>query len=888
MVDGKKNTAQQGSPGKVRGKLKVFLGMCAGVGKTFAMLKEAQQRLSDGIAIVIGFVETHDRPETTALLRNIPIIPRKRLEYRGVALEEMDLDAVLSRRPAIVIVDELPHTNAFGSRHSKRYQDVLELLDAGIDVFTALNVQHIESRVDVVQGITAITVRETVPDSIIDLADEVQLLDITPEDLRARLSEGKVYLGDKAATAGDNFFRVENLSALREIAMRVMAEKVGQDVREAMSEHHIRGPWKSSERFLVAVGPSPFSEPLIRWTRRTASAMHAPWLAVHVDTFAPLSDEEKQRLSRNLSLVRQLGGETITVASEDVASAIVQTAIEKNVTQIVVGKPLESPLVRIFTGRSLVDKLLLHSGDIDVCVVRAQKKMDSGKRRRRDRRVALQWYQELMLGGGIIGALTAVFLLVRDYTSYSTIALLYLLSIVVLAVKLNRRAILVVAALTGLLWNYLFIPPLFTFRIGSFHDVLMFCTYLLVALVVGSLTSRLRIREFGERMRERRTQVLYQLAQCVVESRTLDEGLRLAVGEVDSVFECRTAVTLASEGGAIAEFSHPASTWQLNVKEFSVVAWVHNADKPAGRFTETLPESRGIHIPLHTTHGGVGVLSLLLPEKALLDVGQRDLLNAVADQVAALIDRYNLIRQSNNSSIAQESEKLYKVLFDCVSHELKTPLAILSTAMGQLRESIGNGKAREALAAQEESSIAVRRLRRTVDNLLGMTRLEAGHGDSEVVWCDLEEITAAARDQLVDLLDQYRLRMEFPDSLPTVRADPVLLTHVISNLLANAAQYSPPGGEIAVAANRDGPAIVLRVIDKGDGIPPEELNGKLFEKFHRGRNAKPGGIGLGLSIVHRFMQLIGGTVTAENNREGHGAVFTLTFPVNPPSNEESP
>lgn len=842
------------------------------------MLREAQAKVKEHEDIVIGYIETHNRPETQALLQGLSIIPRKIIAHRGIDLEEMDLDAILARRPAIVLVDELPHTNALGCRHSKRYQDVLELLDAGIDVFTALNVQHIESRVDVVQSISSINVRETVPDSIVDLADDIQLIDVTPEDLRARLADGKVYLGERAATAADNFFKIENLSALREIAMRVMSEKVGQDVRDAMTERHIQGPWKSSERFLVAVGPSPFSEPLIRWTRRIAAATHASWIAVHVDTFRPLSNEEKSRLSRNLSLVKQLGGETITVASDAVSDALLRVAKDQNVTQIVMGKPLESSLVRFFTGRSLVDKLILKSGDIDICVVRAEKKTSAKTTRFRQEKIPAPWFKDLGIGTGVIAAVTMVLWTIHPLTTYSSIALLYLLSIVLLATKLSRRAIVILAGLTGLLWDFLFIPPIFTFRIDTFNDILMLLMYFVIALVVGQLTARLKMRETAERMSERRTRVLYKLAQCVVESRSLDEGLRLAIGQIDAVFESRTAITLSSDKGADSNTAHPASTWLLGQKESSVVAWVNGSNKVAGKFTDTLPQSEGIHVPLQTTHGCIGVLSLLPPEGSILDVGQRELLETIADHVAALVDRYGLIAQSNKNALAEESEKLYRVIFDCISHELKTPLAIVSASTAQADALFSKGDIIAGRGALEESAIALRRLRRIVENLLGMTRMESEHVKLESDWCDIEDIISAAKKQSSDLLDQFVMRVIIPDDIPMVQADPVLLTHVFSNILVNAAQHAPQGSEISISAAFDNDCIVINISDSGEGIAPEELDGRLFGKFNRGKNAKPGGIGLGLSIVERFMALIGGSVSANNNQAGPGAVFTLKFP----------
>lgn len=864
---------------QTRGKLKIFLGMCAGVGKTYAMLTEARQRLADGVDIVIGYAETHNRAEVSALLTGLPVTPRIKVSYRGVEIEEMDLDALIAQKPQIAVIDELAHTNAPGSRHTKRYQDVLELLDAGIDVYTALNVQHIESRVDVVQKISAISIRETVPDSILDQADDIQLIDIVPEDLLTRLAEGKVYLKDRAATAADHFFKIENISALREIAMRVMSEKVGQDVRDAMVERHIKGPWKSSERFLVAVGPSPFSEPLIRWTRRIAAATHSPWMAVHIDTFKPLSKEEQQRLSRNLSLVKQLGGETVTIAAEDVPSALIEVAREKNVTQIVVGKPLGKSFFPILSKKSLVDKLILISGDIDICVVKAEKR--TPKKRtytyRPDMPVFL--FRELGLGCGIIALITACFWPVRSAATYTSISLFYLLSIVFLATRLSRMAIFIVAAITGFVWNFLFIPPLFTFRIHNLSDWMMLGMYFVVALVIGQLTSRIRLRELAERKREQRTGVLYKLAQCLVESHSLDEGMQLAVAQVDSVFESLTAVTLQSEDGSLQENPHPVGSWTLTPKERSVVAWVFEAGKPAGRFTDTLPHSEGIHVPLRTAHRIVGVLSLRLPQGTIPDIAMRELMETVADHVAALVERYHLIQQSHLASLAKESEKLHKVIFDCLSHELKTPMTIMTTASSQAVACLEKNDIPRASSALNELSFAILRLRLIVDNLLGMTRMESEQGKLEPVWCDLEEIVQAARDQVETLITPYRLMMDIPETLPMIQADPILLTHVVSNLLTNATQYSPQGSTISVFASRSATEVLLTVADEGEGIPADELGDILFQKFHRGKNARFGGIGLGLSIVHRFMEMIGGSVLLSNRTDRSGAVFTLVFPL---------
>ncbi|HMA65814.1 MAG: ATP-binding protein [Fibrobacterota bacterium] len=865
---------------KTRGSLKIFLGMCAGVGKTYAMLEEAHKKIAEGVDVVAGLVVTHKRAETEALRKGIPQIPLKQVPYHGVIIDEIDIDVILSRKPRLVLVDELPHTNTPGCRHPKRYQDVLELLDAGIDVYTALNVQHIESRADVVQGIVSVRIHETVPDLLIDIAEEIQLIDITPEELRARLSNGKVYLGDRIVAANDNFFKPENLAALREIALRIMAEKIGQDVRDVMMQQQIKGPWKSSERYLVAVGPSPFSEPLIRWTRRIAAATHSHWIAVHVDNMRPYSEEEKERLQRNLSLVKQLGGETVTISGEDIAEAILQTAHDHNVTQIVIGKP---PVTRFnfFRKTSLVDTLILKSGDIDVCVVRADKKNISGNKPPFFIGSSDSFVKDMISGLSVIAVCTLFFLLFKQYISYTSISILYLLVIVTLATKLVRRSILLIAAITGLLWNFLFIPPVYTFRIDKVEDILMFSVFIIVALIVGNLTVRLRMRELVERQRERRTHVLYNLAQCVVESHTLDEGLRMAIAHIDMIFKARSAITLVNDNGVLDTTVHGTSTLIVDTKEQSVITWVHGNAKPAGYSTDTLPEASALHIPLRTTHGAAGVLSLQLEENTVLDVAERELLETIGDHVAALIDRYRLIRQTGRMQVTEESEKLYRILFDSVSHELKTPIAVLSAAVDQTRKYLNANNIEKTLELQNEMSKAITRLKRSVDNMIGMTRLEAGPQDKNHDWCALDEIVVSASEQVADLLNVHEVNISIEDDLPLIKADPVLMTQVISNLLINAAQYSEPHLPVTIVVQRDETDIILKVIDEGPGIPEDELNGKLFTKFYRGKNAKAGGTGLGLSIVARFMDLIGGRVAAANNSSGKGATFTLHFPIQP-------
>lgn len=860
-----------------RGRLKIFLGMCAGVGKTYAMLREAQARKADGCDVAIAYVQTHGRTETDALLAGLEVIPRRRIHHRGVVMDEMDLDAALERKPVLALVDELAHTNVPGSRHPKRYQDVLELLDAGIDVYTTLNVQHIESRVDVVGQIVRTPIRETIPDSVLDRADDLQLVDITPEELRDRLADGKVYLGERAATAADHFFREENLTALREIALRITAEQVGRDVREAMAVHRVEGLWKSGEQLMVAVGPSPFSEPLIRWTRRIATAMDARWLAAYVETTQPLSADQKKRLARNLSLARELGAETITGLSDDPAAGLLRIAREHNVTQIIVGKPLAGFWTRLLGRHTLVDTLIQRSGDIDICVVRAEKE---GKRPPRVPNPAYfdkNWRLEALAGLGAVAGITAFSWILKGFTGYWTIGLLYLLAVVLLATRFSRPAIFLTAALSALTWNFLFIPPILTFRINSFPDALMFGMYFLVALVIGELTARLRSREASEHRREQRARALYRIAQSAVESGSLEEGLRRVIHEVDTLLDARSAVLLAHSGGGLDAQSHPASTWDMAEKEKAVSAWSFLNGQTAGRFTDTLPESEGLHMPLKTAQGKQGVLAVRFAHHTTLAVDERELIETLADHIAAIIERYQWMEAASHTRIAEVSERLYKSLFDCVSHELKTPLAVMTTAVGELHVLLASSALKGGLTFLDEIETAVRRQRRVVDNLLDMTRLETGRLTLEAVWCDMEELMDAAQEQVADIVRNHRIEIALNPELPSFKLDFALMQHSLANLLSNAAQYSPPGSAIRVAAWREENSLAVRVSDQGPGFSEDMLR-HAFDKFYRGPNAKPGGTGLGLSIVKGFVQSMGGQVEVINDPAG-GATFTLRVPV---------
>src|SRR6202049_1153867 len=567
-----------------RGKLKIFFGMSPGVGKTYAMLQAAQQKLAQGTEVVIGIVETHGRKETEALTEGMPIMPRAQLEYRGTKLNEMDLDAILTWHPGLAVVDELAHTNAPGSRHPKRYQDVLELLDAGIDVYTTLNVQHVASRSDIVRQISGVTVSETVPDPVIDLADEIVLVDLTPEQLRSRLAEGKVYLGERAEWAAKNFFRESNLTALREMALRLVAEHVDRDLRDIMSEEKIPGPWKSGDRLLVAGSASPYSERLIRYTRRLAASMEASWIVTNIESPRPLAQEEQTRLTHYLALARQLGAEVISTPGTDVGEALLRIARQHNVSQIVIGKPLGTSWL-YFWKRDPLRWLMRHSGNIDIHMIPSEESAQPRPETIEERLARAPW-GDFGVAVVIAAVVTALSLSIFAYTGYSAVALFYLLAVVLAGMRLRRWPTLFLATLSALLWNFLFVPPRFTFYIGQFQDVMMFCAYFVIALVIGQLATQLRQREQAERRREERATALYRLTRGLAASRDLNEALPKVFTLIKNSFQADAAVWLCDEGGLSR---HPASTFLRPTKKKAARFWPFRKNQGPENPTDPLP-----------------------------------------------------------------------------------------------------------------------------------------------------------------------------------------------------------------------------------------------------------------------------------------------------------
>lgn len=859
-----------------RGRLKVFVGMCPGVGKTYAMLEAARRERQAGRDVVIGYVETHGRAETDALARDLPQIPRRQITYRGVRLTELDLDAVLARRPSLVLVDELAHSNAPESRHPKRWQEVQELLDAGLDVFTTVNVQHLESRAETVRQITGAEIRETVPDSVLDQA-VLELVDLPPAELLQRLHEGKVYLPDRAAAAARNFFREANLTALRELALRLVADHVGGEAREWRRTQGGTGAWKTAHCLVVAVGPSPASASLIRWTRRMADGLQCRWLAVHVENSRPLSEAAQAQLARNLATARELGAEVLATSDEDLVKGLLRVAREQNATQVVVGKPGGAgPLAR-WRGSRLLRRLTRESGDIDLHVVRAEKQ-GSGIGRPASSAMSPASLNQYLLSFGAVAMTGLVNLLLQRLAGPRVPGLVFLLAVVLLALFVGRGPVLMAGALSALGWNFLFLPPRFTFAIWRAEDVLLLGTYFVVAVVLGQLVARIRAQGEAGRRREARATALYELLRDLADAGSPDELVWHLIAQVTRVFGAPAAVCLPSGGRFIA---HPDSTLTVSDKELGVARWALDHRQAAGRFTDTLPGAAALHLPLATESRTFGVLSVGLPGKHLA-LAQRELLETFAVQAALVLERIELRAAAAQASLVAESERLGRALLNSISHELRTPLAASTSAVSALAEA-ETPELRGALLAELQEAGA--RLNRVVGNLLDVARLEAGNVRPRPDWHDLGDLVQGAVRDLQRELAAHSVAVELPAEATLARVDFSLLQHALANLVLNAAAHTPPGTPITVRAEAQPDAVVLSVADRGPGIPAEVLP-RIFDKFFRGPGTAAGGSGLGLTIARGFVEALGGRITAAN-REGGGAVFSIWLPqAQPPPSSE--
>ena len=862
-----------------RAKLKIFLGYAAGVGKTYAMLEAAGQRKRDGRDVVVAYVESHGRPETDTLLEGLEVIPRARVDYQGVRLAEMDLDAVLARRPEIALVDELAHTNAPGSRHEKRWQDVEELLYAGIDVYTTVNVQHFESLNDLVAQITGVVVRETVPDRLLDLALEIRLVDIPPEELLQRLQEGKIYIPEQAAQAADKFFKPGNLMALRELSLRRAASRVDDQMRAYMESRSIAGPWPVAEKLLVCVSGSPFSERLIRTTRRLADEMKAPWHTVYIETpgFGRHARENREQVWRDLRLAESLGAQVASITATSVADALIDFALKNNVTKIVVGKPTK-PRWREFLRQPLVDQIIRLSGTIDVYVVSIAEAGQEAKPtpsvvRRKKPAPWMAYLKSLIL----VLATTLLCQPAHLFLGPTNLVMIYLLAVVLAATRLGRRPAVLTAFLSVIAFDFFLVPPRFSLAVSDSEYLVTFVALFTVGVVISTLVSRDRERAEAIRVREIQTASLYYLSRDLAVASDLRGILDAVVRNIEESLGASLTVLLPE--GERLEVKGGSSGLTLDLKELAVADWAFRNRSVAGRGTDTLGSSRLLYLPLQTTGDALGVLGVgLRDESDYASPQSRMLLQAFATQAALAIDRVHLGKQAEQAQILLARESLERALLNSVSHDLRTPLVSITGALGALRDK-GNHlleKSRTELldAAWEEAG----RLNRFVGNLLDMTRLEAGALKLKQVPSDVQDLIGCALAALEPQLGTRKVEVRYPPDLPEVRLDMALMTQVLVNLIDNALKHAPGDSGIEIAAGLSDGSLTLEVSDHGPGVPQADLK-RIFDKFYRIPVPEgAGGTGLGLSICKGIVQAHGGSIMAEN-RSGGGLRVIVTLPV---------
>ena len=872
-----------------RGRLKIFLGAAPGVGKTYEMLQTGHAKLREGVDTVVGIVETHGRTETEALLSGLESVPRHRTDYNGHVLEEMDLDAILARRPKLVLVDELAHSNAPGSRHPKRYLDVEELLDAGIDVFTTLNIQHLESLNDVVAKITRIRVRETVPDSIIDRADDVEVVDLTPEDLIQRLKDGKVYVPAQAERAVRHYFQPGNLTALRELALRRTAQRVDEQMVNYMRAHAISGPWAAGERVLVGVNEDPSCIALVRYARLLADRLRAPWTAIHVETSRThrLGEVERDRIAECLRLAQRLGGEAVTVPAADVALGMVEYAQANNFTHVVIAKSQRSRWSELWRG-SNTHRLIRRAGEIHVHVI-AEPQRDlarMGQDDRADVGKAVAARPPGFDANPYIGSLFMVGLAlvvgvgIQQWLAVQNIALVFLTAVLASAIAYGLWPSLFACLASVLAYNFFFLPPLYTFTIADPENVVALFFFAVVAVIASNLAARVRAQAVAARQRAKTTEDLYLFSRKLAAVVTLDELLWAAAHQIALMLKVRV-VLLLPEGDSIDVRAGYPPEDRLDEADLAAAKWCWLNNRPAGRDADTLPGTRRLFLPIRTGRGAVGVVGIDKDEPGpLLTPDQRRLLDALTDQTALAIERVNLADDLDRAKITAETDRLRSALLTSLSHDLRTPLASILGAATSL-DTYG---ARLDERAMKEMTRTIReeaeRLNRFIANLLDMTRLESGAIAPRLGPVDLAELVGSALERSATILAGHQVKLDIPADLPMLELDPVLFEQVLFNLFDNAAKYAPAGSLIRIEARQEGSLVRLAVVDEGPGIAPEDLE-HIFDKFYRvhAGDRQRAGTGLGLAICRGFIEAMGGAIVAENRRDRSGAVFTLSLPV---------
>ncbi|WOH52987.1 sensor histidine kinase KdpD [Bradyrhizobium sp. sBnM-33] len=866
------------------GKLKIFVGAAPGVGKTYEMLQSAHAKKKAGADVVIGIVETHGRAETEVLLNGLEVLPRRRFAYKEQTLEEMDLDALIARRPQIALVDELAHTNAPGSRHPKRYLDVEELLSHGIDVYTAVNIQHIESLNDVVAQITHVRVRETVPDRMFDRADAIELIDLTPDDLIQRLKEGKVYVPKQAERALEHYFSPGNLTALRELALRRTAERVDEQLLTHMQANAIAGPWAAGERILVCVSEDPRAAGLVRYTKRLADRLHAQWTAVSIETrrSLQLTDEQRDRLADTMRLAEALGGEALTIpgVGRRIADDLINFAHANNVTQIIIGKSTRSWWFELTRG-SVVHDLVRRAGHISVHVIAGDEQgvakaavQTAARQEPFNPRPYLMALLFVALGLG------AAVLIRPMFGGIENVDLVFLTAVVSVAVRYGLFPSLLASVAASLCYNFFFLPPVHTFTITDPTNVAAFFFFMLIALLVSNVAARVRVQADTAIGRVRTTESLYAFSRKLAGTATLDDVLWATAYQAALLLKVRVVLLLPEAGVLTVKSGYPPED-QLDQADLAAANWAWSNDRPAGRGSDTLPGAKRLFLPMRTGRGAIGVIGIDDDRTGpLLTPDQRRLLDALVDQGALAIERVLLVEDMDRVKRTVESDRLRGALLTSISHDLKTPLASVLGAASTMRDldsSLTDPQKRDLLATVIDES---ERLNRFIANLLDMTKLESGAIVPNAARHDVGEIVGSALRRAGKILERHKVSLELSADLPMLELDAVLFEQVLFNLLDNAAKYSPAGTTISVRSARDRDSVSLQILDEGNGIPPAELE-SVFDKFYRaqkGDHVRPG-TGLGLAISRGFVEAMHGTISAANRSDRSGAIITIRLPV---------
>ncbi len=863
-----------------RGKLVIFFGGAPGVGKTYSMLEAARSERALKRDVIIGVVETHGRYDTGALVIGLPLLPRKKIDYRGVTVEEFDLDAALARKPGLILMDELAHTNAPGMRHSKRWQDVEELLDAGIDVYTTLNVQHIESLNDVVAQVTGVVVRETVPDRLLEEASELRLIDLPPDELLERLAEGKVYVADQAERAVQSFFRKGNLIALRELALRATAERVDAQMRVYRTEHGIQRVWPTGERILVGVSPSPASARLVRAARRMAGSLHAEWIAAYVETPASvrLSETERKRVAEHLRLAEQLGAETVTLSGQSAAQESLAYARAHNVTKIVVGKPTH-PRWRDLFGQSFLDEMVRSSGGIDVYVISGDdaegRPVAAAEATRRPTPAYGTYTVSVVIPALATGISWFSFLRER----LADVVMVYLLGIIVAAMRFGYGPSIVAAVLSVAALDFFFVPPVFSFAVSDLQHIVTFGVMFLVAFVISSLTQRIRDQASAARHREQRTASLYAMTRQLASTPMTQNLAAVAVRHLSEIFDAKIALLLDTADGTLANAATGDHAFEPDTKERGVVEWVWSHGKAAGLCTDTLPSSSALYVPLLEMRGKVGVLGVYPVDRdRFVDPEQRALLDLFATQVTSALERARLAEDAQRVQLQMQTERLRSSLLSAVSHDLRTPLAVITGAASVLTQSDAEVTSDVRRELSETIHEEAERLNRLVRNLLDMTKITSGAMKVAKEWQPLEEVIGAVLARMEEPLRGRNVEVRLPKDLPLVPIDAILIEQVFINILENAVKYTPAGSPLEISAHGEAGAVVVDIADHGPGIPAEHLV-DIFEKFYRlPREGQGGGAGLGLAISRGIVEAHGGTIWSYNGSL-RGAVFHFSIPI---------